>query len=86
MASYDYASTRETWIKRKKQKPFKLPKAEEIFAELNNPMYFTKLGASNGYWHIPVKNSKHSIHHSEDTFVLVCYMGYTVQVNYSKSK
>ena len=37
-----------------KREHFKLPTAEEIFAEMNNPKYFTKLDASNGYWHIPV--------------------------------
>ena len=37
-----------------KKEHFKLPTAEEIFSEMNNPKYFIKLDASNGYWHIPV--------------------------------
>lgn len=37
-----------------KREHYKLPTAEEIFAEMNSPKYFTKLDASNGYWHIPV--------------------------------
>lgn len=37
-----------------KREHYKLPTAEEIFAEMKNPKYFTKLDASNGYWQIPV--------------------------------
>ena len=37
-----------------KREHFKLPTAEEIFAEMINLKYFTKLDESNRYWHIPV--------------------------------
>ena len=44
--------------KAKKREHFKQPTAEEIFAQMNNPKYFTKLDASNGYWHIPVDEER----------------------------
>ena len=33
---------------------FKLPTAEELFAEMKGAKYFTKLDASSGYWQIKV--------------------------------
>ena len=39
-----------------KRHHFKLPTAEELFAEMSGAKYFTKLDASNGYWQIKVDN------------------------------
>ena len=41
-----------------KKEHYKLPTTEEIFAEMKIPKFFTKLDASNGYWHIPVDKRK----------------------------
>ena len=35
-----------------KRHHFKLPTAEELFAEMAGAKFFTKLNASNGYWQI----------------------------------
>ena len=37
-----------------KRRHFKLPTAEELFAEMKGAKYFTKLDASSGYWQIKV--------------------------------
>ena len=37
-----------------KRHHFKLPTAEELFAEMKGAKYFTKLDASSGYWQIKV--------------------------------
>ena len=37
-----------------KRHHYKLPTAEELFAEMSGAKYFTKLGASSGYWQIKV--------------------------------
>ena len=33
---------------------YKLPTAEEVFANMHGAKYFSKLDASNGFWQIPV--------------------------------
>ena len=37
-----------------KREHYKLPTTEEIYAKMQNPKFFTKFDASNGYWQIKV--------------------------------
>ena len=44
-----------------KRQHYRLPSAEELFAEMSGAMYFTKLDASNGYWQIKVDNESSNL-------------------------
>ena len=57
MESYEFASTHNA-IKREH---LHLPTAEEIFPQMPGACFFSKLGASSGYWQIKVdEESLHS--------------------------
>ena len=71
-----------------KKEHYKLPTTEEIFAEMQNPKFFTKLDALNGYWQIKIDKeiSRLLTDPMDDFTTLVYLMEFTALVKCSKKR